>query len=67
MVSAGSPDAMIVIEVFARGARGPDNAFRYFRDLWPNRPDPTRAMLPFIFAASAVQSGDQATYSLTRC
>jgi hypothetical protein len=23
--------------------------------------DPTRAMLPFIFAASAVQSGDQVT------
>ena len=26
--------------------------------------DPTRAMLPFIFAASAVQSGDQVTLML---
>lgn len=26
--------------------------------------DPTRAMLPFIFAASAVQTGDQVTLML---
>jgi len=41
---------------------GVNHAFRHLRHVGPT--DPTRAMLPFIFAASAVQDGDTVTLML---
>ena len=42
--------------------QGVNHAFHHLRHVGPT--DPTRAMLPFIFAASAVQDGDTVTLML---